>query len=256
MDLYRTNKHDTLLKKLIRNNTLLPVEQIYTQQIAYTYQLDKKSSFIDHILANQRIQKNIYHCNILTDESNTSDHHAIQISLKFSCDVNIAKQPKPKKKIDWSNVLQSAKFREVAISKLNNMDIDQMKKDTEKTNKTIETAIKDINQIFSEATNEVLTEQMTQNKKGNKKLKRKSWWDDEIDKIYKEKVYWYLMYKEANFDDEYLRKTYNIKRKNFRYIQRIKSRLHRRKELEHLNKLFNLSDKSDFWKLVKSMRAM
>ncbi len=37
-------------------------------------------------------------------------------------------------------------------------------------------------------------------------------------------------------------------------IQRIKSRIHRRKELEKLNQLFNMKNRNQFWKEVKSMR--
>ena len=40
----------------------------------------------------------------------------------------------------------------------------------------------------------------------NKNIKKKVWWDREIEKTYKEKVFWYIRYRVSDFQDPFLKK--------------------------------------------------
>lgn len=87
----------------------------------------------------------------------------------------------------------------------------------------------------------------------NKHIKKKKWWDEEIQNIYKEKVYWFKKYKEANHLDPFISTMLKKTRKEFRKKQRFKTKFHRRKQLKNLEKLFNLN-KNKFWNEVKKIK--
>lgn len=253
MDIYRNKKYDKLLTKFVEKNKLISGDLMYTQATNYTYKSGKNRSWVDHVLVNSSIADKILQVNLLSydnEKSNTSDHIAIEIEFDSThTHKKLSTNKRKANKLDW-NILEIRKAYETNLNKLL-LTLNPSNLISSNESNVVASLDEFINEFNSKMrASAELTKQSNQKK--NKHIKRKKWWDSEMQYIHEQMRLAYIDYKSSNFSDE-KRKNYSLLRNHFRFKQREKIRKNKKNYQRKLEMLYRYN-KSDFWKSLKKTK--
>ena len=218
-DLSRNSQFDNVLKNIINNEDLICVDHWFTQQVDYTYFSGNNRSRIDHVLVNIKMAECIDQVNIMQDSINTSDHLALSLNLHLS-NLNNFKTAKKNKKLrtDWTN-LENRKIYENKLSELLvKLDLEKiMNADENEIVESMDILINNVNSCMR-----VAEKSIVQISKPKKHIKKKSWWDEEMQYIKEQINLAYLNYKNSYFKSNELKLVLQTLKKHFRFKQREK----------------------------------
>jgi hypothetical protein len=164
----------------------------------------------------------IIQVNILEDQENTSDHFELSVELDLKCPLTITtKTIKDKNStIAWDKIEVQFEYQYKLDQKLKNINITELKNcNKSKAKIIISKFINEFNSVILSTVKEMVEEK----KSINRHVKRKSWWDDEMQELKNRLYELYAIYNQTK--DEYIKQVL-IKeaRKKFRQKQKDKIR--------------------------------
>lgn len=261
MDIKRETFFDKILVDYLTACKLTCIDILFTQKSAYTYTDTTRSSHIDHIIIDEASKELISTCNILNDEiENTSDHNAIQVTLKkihliqLEKTTNTTQQEQIKNtKIDWLNLETQAQYAQKVRKKLETYKkmSDELQAINEKEHKEarITEILADIQHQLTTSASEIAAKtQKERHMSHGPKIKK--WWDYEMQSIHDSLKQAYLEYKLTNFEDSGKKETYKYYKKIFRRKQRQKSNNNTEKFARNLSVKYR-QNKQEFWRMLK-----
>lgn len=206
-DLRRASKFEELLNNFLHENKLKCLDMLYLQKTEHTYFKATKKSWIDHVIGASL--KSIKQININDDEYNNGDHHALimEINLKdfknntdrAPCKINKEKNIK----LNWNDIKFKNYYHNKILDKLRGVinsgilnEIKNIKCKSEMKTK-LSNLINNIHSIMINTANEANKYTKEYNK--NVHVKKRRWWNEEINILHKELMYAKKKYKETDF---------------------------------------------------------
>jgi endonuclease/exonuclease/phosphatase family metal-dependent hydrolase len=258
MDLTRKNKLDKLLVKFVEKNNLICADLLYGQmplggqQTNYTYRSGNSHSWIDHVLVNSLLAREMCQVNIYSaDSCNTSDHMAVGAEFYENHNRNTSNLKKQKQiKLNWEKKTTSDEYEKNLNSLLKNLDLSRLQAANEKN--VVMALDEFVNEINSMA--RAAVEKTKASCAKNVHIKKKKWWDSEMTYIKEQVSMAYINYKNSNFMSIELRKNLTLLRAHFRYKQREKIRMNKKSYQRKLEILLR-QNKSEFWKDLKKKKT-
>lgn len=250
VDNFRRNEFDQILIERIENIDYKFLDEIFTQKINHTYTKRSTKTWIDHVIGKDN-EKRIKSINILVDEDNVGDHHAISIIMNIKASDESEKRAIKKLKFNWDSEAFKVAYKEIYRRKMTSMnEINKsaiMATDKRDLKNRLTILMNENHSRMRDSAMEARIKVSIEKTNTCKFLKRKFWWDKKLDELHQMKKEAYRKYKESEFASETAAEEFKKWKREFRKRQRGNQLILRDRRSNKLKYLYK-TDKQGFWK--------
>jgi hypothetical protein len=178
---------------------------------------------------------------------------AIQVELEYRDYLEKAMKNKAKARIDWNNEHHKTLYRIRLVENFRNIDITGLTNVGYKASRAKSIISKSINEMhhtIRKSVNET-SECLTKSSKLSRHVKKRAWWDPELEHAKGQVNIIYAAYKTTSYNDARLRSDLREAKQMFRKLLRSKKRRNQNSITLKLENLFK-KKRTEFWRQMKS----